>query len=105
MDLFIYTYLLLLGFFIYATAKQRWNQLHIVAKVCVIPAMLIFGAADVVFNIVVGSALYAAPPTQVTFSDRLCERLHDDGWRGVVTRFIAAVLNSIYPGHITYRMR
>lgn len=56
------------------------------------PLLIVGGALDVAFNLLVGTVLLADVPQEWTLSQRL-SRLNDDpGWRGHVARVVGAVL-------------
>ena len=94
-------YVTFLGFMVYASAKAAWRRLKIGIKVLLIPALLIFGALDVVLlNAVVGTLLFMEPPKELTFSQRCSRHFYTDGWRGRMARAFAVPLNAIDIGHI-----
>jgi hypothetical protein len=97
---FLWMYLLFLGFLIYAAVMQAWSRLKIGLKVLLAPVLLAVGGLDVAFNLVVGTVLFWERPKQFTFSHRCCQHLNDPTWRGHVAGAFSVPLNAIFPNHI-----
>ncbi len=96
----IYTYLLFIGFAMYASIIQAWNKLKIGIKIIYAPVLIIFGLADILFNLTIGSLLFWERAYTYTFSQRLCSHLNDVGWKGHLAGAFSVPLNAICPGHI-----
>jgi len=99
-DVFLWMYILFLGFTMYASIIQAWHKLKIGIKVLLAPVLLVFGGIDVIFNLVIGSLLFWERPKKFTFSERLCFHLTDADWRGRIAGAFSVPLNAIYPDHI-----
>jgi len=93
-------YILFLGFLIYASILQAWSKLKIGIKILLVPVLVVFGGADVLFNFTLGSLLFLERARTYTFSQRLCQHLNDAGWKGHLAGAFSVPLNAIYPGHI-----
>ena len=99
------SWVLLIGFFFYATVEASWNRLKIGIKILVLPVVLFFGVLDILFDAIFGSIMYLEFPFKhwfngrFTFSQR-CEYHWDaPGYRGVIADAYCFLLNSILPGH------
>ncbi|HQS59958.1 MAG: hypothetical protein B7Y56_03375 [Gallionellales bacterium 35-53-114] len=96
-------WLLLIGFFIYATVEASWHRLKIGIKILVAPVVIVFGLLDVIFDFVFGSIMFLEPPGwfsgRFTFSQRCEHHWNDEGLRGVIADAHCFLLNSILPGH------
>ena len=105
---FLLTYALIFfyGFQWYAGVLQAWSRMHLIWRLVSLPPFLIFGAMDVLWNIILGSIIYLEWPFihGVTFSQRTQYWYHEAGWRNTYllgARNWASLLNSIQPGHIS----
>lgn len=94
------TYLLFLGFLMYAAVAQSWTRLKIGIKILLAPALLFFGAIDVAYNILVGSILFWEFPPCWTFSQRCSIHLYDKGIRGKIAGAFSVPLNAVLKDHI-----
>lgn len=94
------TYGLFLGFLAYVAAKTSWHRMKIGIKVLIVPAFLLFGLLDVLFNATIGSALFLDIPRDLTFSERCSRHLFDGNWRGRIAGAFAVALNAIDEDHI-----
>ena len=106
-EIFLFsTWLLLQGFFFYAAALQAWGGMKWYVRVITIPALAVFGAFDIVFNVFIGSIIFVELPfvrglPDLTFSQRCCYWYKQSGWRKSIADFVASILNEISPGHIS----
>lgn len=99
----LWAYVLLVGFFFYASVIQAWPKLKIGIKVLVAPTVALVGLIDVAFDLVIGSIIFLELPNfkrNYTFSQRCCVHFHDADWRGKVAGVFSVPLNAIVPGHI-----
>ena len=96
---FLWSYALLGGFLIYASAHRAWNTLKPVVKVILVPFMVVW-FIDVGFNLTFGSLLLCELPRQLTFTKRCDMHLKDANWRGTIARAICNHLLSPFdPDH------
>lgn len=99
----VLSWLLLIGFFFYATVEASWNRLKIGIKLLVLPVVIVFGLLDVIFDVVFGTIMFLEPPGwfsgRFTFSQRCEHHWNDAGLRGVFADAYCYTLNSILPGH------
>lgn len=99
----IASWLLLLGFFFYATVQTSWNRLRIGIKILVLPVVIVFGVLDFAFDTIFGTIMYLELPGwfsgRFTFSQRCEHHWNDAGFRGVIADAYCFTLNSILPGH------
>jgi len=65
-----------------------------------IPALLFFGALDVILNATIGTLMFWELPHTVTFSQRCSRHFYSNDWRGRLARAFAVPLNAIDIGHI-----
>lgn len=91
--------ILFYGFVFYAGVKQAWGRLSFFGKVLLAPPVLVFGAADLIFNATIGSLLFLEIPHEWTFSERCDLDQGRSGYRGKLAKAICRLLNSIIPGH------
>ena len=102
----LFTIFLYLGFRWYAWARPRWYAMPWWQKIPNGIGAAIFYAADVVWNIVIGTAMFAEVGTFgkgcFTFSQRVQYWVlpPNADWRHTLARGWAWVLNWIYNGHI-----
>ena len=100
-------WLMLVGFTMYAGCLNAWHpDLPNWVKAFLLPPLLVFGAFDVAFNIVIGTPLFLFEPPFIhgnTFSQRCCYWFNqkDAGWKNEVANFFAWLLNKFNPNHIS----
>ena len=71
------------------------GQMTPVARVLITPALLVFGALDVLVNVTIGSILYLELPRRWTLSQRAASHYRADTWRGNISRWLGHnVLNA-----------
>jgi hypothetical protein len=97
-------YLLFLVFASWRTARLAGRPIHWLTY-AFIGGPLIFGfVLDIVWNIVLGSALFLELPwghgKDLTFTARLNRWYTDPSWRGKQSRFWAQLLNPFDPSHV-----
>jgi len=95
-----WAYITFLGFMVYVSAKASWGKLKIGIKALLIPALLFFGALDVILNATIGTLMFWELPHTVTFSQRCSRHFYSNDWRGRLARAFAVPLNAIDIGHI-----
>lgn len=105
----IYSWLLLAGFFFYASARESWQRLHISIKILISPFLVLFVLADVLFDMVPGTIIFFELPRwfsgDLTFSARCEYHFEDTNYRGSVAGMYCRILNSILPGHCVGKVR
>lgn len=62
----------------------------------------LFGLIDALFDLVIGSIIFVELPFihGITFSQRCCYHLNDNGFRGKIAGAFSVPLNAILPEHI-----
>ncbi len=95
-----FSYLMLIGFLIYAATKHAWYELKFGMKVLIAPAIIVFACIDVLFNVIIGSLMFIELPTQLTFSERCIKHYKQNTWRGSIARAFSIPLNAIDKDHI-----
>jgi hypothetical protein len=69
------SWLLLIGFFFYATVEVSWHRLKIGIKILVLPVVIVFGLLDILFDTVVGTVLFCELPGWPTVSPEMRKQL------------------------------
>lgn len=100
----VYTWLLLIGFMVYDSAKEAWPRMKVGIKILVSPVLIVFGVSDVLFDATAGTVMFGFElpgwhKSRFTFSSRCAYHKKDSGFRGVIARAFCTTLNSIMPGH------
>ena len=93
------------GFFFYGQALQAWHRLGVLARISIVPPVLVFAVQDITINVFIGSLMFWQLPFQnhcITFSQRLCWWVHEPlSFRVQMAKDIGHLLNEVVPNHIT----
>ena len=97
----VYSVLLFYGFVFYAGALQAWNRALIGQKIILLPPLIVFGLADILFRCTFGMLMFLELPTidTITFSKQCESHYHEAGWRGSLAGAFCFLLNTFIPGH------
>ncbi len=85
-------YLFWLLFLSCMALKWRWQVLSKPVKAASLPAVVVVGIVDIVFNLTLGSLIFWDRPRQWTFSQRVSRYKGLSDWRAPVARWICSNL-------------
>lgn len=88
-----YCYAFYLLFVVTMAAKVVWKTLPLAAKILLAPPALLAVLADVVFNVIIATFIFADLPEEYMFTQRLSRyKAGDSGWRTHVAKWLCANL-------------